>query len=132
MAATNREKVLAHLIERPYQQVSVTTLSEETGLTRRQTITALHGLKTQGLETQLGPSGSGHWIYAPPLTESVEPRSEDTVEFVPVGWETRIRVIARFGERYLIGPVTPDGEDTGLRVWATPVIGGIEYLPGQM
>lgn len=130
VATTIRETVLHYIVEYPGKRLSVTEIAEACGLNRRQTISALHGLKSHGLEHMLVQSGSGHWMFTPSVTERVDSQPRQLMDWVPVGWEVRVRVTARFGDRYLVA-IVEDGEDTGVRVWVEPVRGGIEYTPDK-
>ena len=127
--ATNREKVLGYLISREHKRVSVTDIAHECGLARRQTLTALHGLKDRGLGDQLAPSGSGHWLYTPPITHKLTKEQQTT--FVPIGWESRVRVVGIFGDKYLFAPLTTDGGDTGIRIFGEVIFGDIEFEHGD-
>jgi hypothetical protein len=126
MAKTNRYSVLEVLMANPYRHLSVERIREavELDLTRRQIITALHGLR-DGLGDQLTLSAAGTWLYAPPPQES----RCSSAPNIPVGWERRCRVVAKFGPNsFLVMPLDEDGEPTGAYLWAHAIEGSIEWM----
>ncbi len=126
---TIREQVLGYLSDHPHRNISVTTMSEALGLTRRQVMTALHGLK-RNLGDQLGQSGAGHWLYTPPMVASVNVKDGYHVGDVPVVWKSRIQVVALMVNEYLAAVIGEDGSDSGVRLRIVPLIDGVEILEG--
>lgn len=122
---TIRQQVLEILTDNPYKHMSVQTIAAQIdeNLTERQVRTALHGLKN-GLGDDLRLTTVGTWIYTPPAIES----RESEVMRVPVGWERRMRVVAKFGpDVYILMPVRDDGTPVGTYLWASPVQSPIEW-----
>ena len=69
-------------------------------------------------------------MYAPPRTHRLTNKQAET-NFVPIGWETQVRVVGIFGDKYLLAPLTTTGDDTGIRLFAEVIFGDIEFEHGD-
>ena len=99
------------MIDRGPGRFIVTRLADDLGLTRRQTLNALHGLSHHGLEDQLTRNGTGMWTYQPPAVlrtqdEYADPKYDDGREPArtnyPMGFTGTVKIIGRVGDRYLV------------------------------
>lgn len=111
-------------MEHPHRHVFPDSIAGELDLTKRQVITALHGL-SEGLGDSLQLAAGGSWIYIPPDQHRFD--AADSME-VPVGWERNMRIVARIGEQYVLQVLNGDGSPNGVLFWASPLVGPIRWL----
>ena len=131
--ATIREQTIGWLVEQGPGHYTVTRVADELGLTRRQTINALHGLAKTGLSDQL-TRGVGGWLYDPPAViyrqQTPEYKYDDgrkPTSFFPVGFEGGFKVIARLGNTYLTQGCI-DGELVDMYGILELIDGPVEWL----
>lgn len=135
---TIREQVIEWMIDHP-GRFTVDRVGDDLGLTRRQTLNALHGIlkNLDGLQRLT----AGAWEYTPPdiirLPDWVDTKYDDgrrmrpvAEPVVPLGWRGEMRVVARIGSRRLLAQAIVDGSPTGIYLWLEAVEGPIEFLDG--
>ena len=131
---TIRERTIEWLIDHGPSRFTVNHVAKDLGLSRRQTLNSLHGLARGGLTDQLSRAGAGMWEYHPPDINYRRPEHFDVehndgqrptvIREFPMGFVAHFRVVARFGDTYLVQGY----ENTDLYAWFTSISGPIERL----